>query len=143
MKAEYSAMKLAFPIAVLQATLLVVVSPELALAQPKESKPKPPPDEFKAIVNALEEAYKAPFEVDEDILDELRKIYRNPTPESEGKIFREIRRLYNTTAEQEDSILSELRRAYSDPTGEQESRVFQLIRRNGQLPLGAISAQTQ
>jgi Ca2+-binding EF-hand superfamily protein len=143
MKAEHFAMKLTFPIAILLATLLVVVGPTSALAQSKESKPKPPPDEFKAIVNAIEEAYKAPFEVDEDILNELRKQYRDPKPEREGKIFREIRRLYNTTAEQEDSILGELRRAYTDPTGEQEARVFQVIRRNGQLPLGAISAQTQ
>lgn len=130
-------MRLAF------ALLALVVGWSSALAQSKESKPKPPPDEFRSIVSAIEEAYKAPFEVDEDILDELRKQYQNPKPEREAKIFREIRRLYNTTPEQEESILTEMRRAYSDPSGEQEGRLFQVIRQNGQLPLGAMSAQTQ
>ena len=129
--------------------LIVLASPSLAWAQitlqieSGSKKQKPPPDEFKSIVSVIEDAYKAPFEVDKDILDELRKQYRDPKPEREGKIFREIRRLYATTAEQEDSILSELRRAYADPSAQQEERLFHVIRRNGTLPLGTIPTQAQ
>ena len=68
--------------------------------QPGWGKPqtrKPPPDEFRSLVREVEEAYKAPFEVDKDILDELRKQYKNPTPEREAKIFLEIRRPYHLT----------------------------------------------
>src|SRR5688572_29708741 len=110
---------------------------------PKPPKIKPPPDEFRALVKEVEEAYKAPFEVDKDVLDELRKQYKNPTPERELKIFREIRRLYNTTPEQEMDILRELRRAYEQPSPNQEARLFDVIRRNGTLPLGTVSADAQ
>ena len=76
--------------------------------------------------------------MDKDILDELRKQYRDPKPDREAKIFKEIRRLYATTAELEEAILAEVRRAYADPTAEQEERLFQVIRRGEQLPLGAV-----
>ena len=129
------------------ASTVLVVFPMLGWAQVTLSietkKQKPPPDEFKAIINVIEDAYKAPFEVDKDILDELRKQYRDPKPDREDKIFREIRRLYATTVEQEEAILAELRRAYADPSPQQEERLFHVIRRNGQLPLGSISQQTQ
>jgi EF hand domain-containing protein len=105
--------------------------------------PKPPPDEFRSLIREVEEAYKAPHEVDKDILDELRKQYRNPTPERETKIFREIRRLYQTTPEQDQAIVRELRRAYENPSAEQEERVFQAIRRNGKLPLGTVPVSIQ
>jgi hypothetical protein len=143
--AERPAMRTSNQLGILLASILVVLGPTHLLAQPAsgEKKQKPPPDEFKSIVSVIEDAYKAPFEVDKDILDELRKQYRDPKPEREGKIFREIRRLYTTTAEQEDSILSELRRAYAAPSAEQEERLFFVIRRNGQVPLGTIPMQVQ
>ena len=138
-------MRILNQLGILFSTILLVLSPSHLWAQPApgEKKQKPPPDEFKAILSVVEDAYKAPFEVDKDILDELRKQYRDPKPEREGKIFREIRRLYATTAQQEDSILSELRRAYAAPSAEQEERLFSVIRRNGQLPLGTIPTQVQ
>ena len=105
--------------------------------------PKPPPDERKALLGEVAEAYKAPHEVDKDVLDELRKQYRNPTPDRETKIFREIRRLYQTTPEQEKVILQEMRRAYENQTAQQEERLFHEIRRNGTLPLGTIPVDVQ
>src|SRR6266540_1505385 len=97
------------------ALLAVLVTPEPNRGQPPPSgannsspkpqlSPKPPPDEFRSLVKEIEEAYKAPFEVDKDIRDELRKQYRNPTPEREMKILREARRLYQMTPEQEQNI---------------------------------------
>lgn len=109
----------------------------------KDPGPKPAPDEYRVILKEVQEAYKAPLEVDKDIRDELRKQYEQPTPQREAKIFREIRRLYQTTPEQEQVILRELRRAYDRPSPEQEERVFAEIRRGGQLPLGAVPADLQ
>ena len=114
-----------------------------APASPGGPAPKPPPDEFKALVNEVTEAYKAPHEVDKDILDELRKQYRDPTPGREKKIFQEIRRLYPTTPDHEQAILAELRRAYDRPSAEQEERLFREIRRNGTLPPGTVPVGVQ
>jgi Ca2+-binding EF-hand superfamily protein len=107
----------------------------------KDQKPGPPVDEFRAIHKEVVDAYKAPDEVDKDVLDELRKQYTNPTPDREAKIFREIRRLYATTPQLEDAIQYELRRAYENPSHLQEERVFAVMRRGGQLPLGTVPAQ--
>jgi Ca2+-binding EF-hand superfamily protein len=109
----------------------------------QNQKLKQQPDEFKNLLSAVEEAYKAPREVDKDVLDEIRKQYKSPSPEREAKIFREIRRLYALTSERELAIAVELRQAYEKKTPEQEDRVFREIRRGGQLPLGAIPLQTQ
>jgi EF hand len=108
-----------------------------------KEQPKPLPDEFRALLKEVEEAYKAPLEVDKDVLDELRKQYRSPSPEREVKIFKEIRRLYATNPEIEEAILVELRRAYQQPSVEQEERVFAAIRRGGQLPPGTVPASIQ
>src|SRR5262245_27662204 len=142
-----------FPALVATAVLALLLTPGPDRGQPPPPSPgnagaggqtpKPPPDEFRALLKEIEEAYKAPHEVDKDVLDELRKQYRNPTPERETKIFREIRRLYQTTPEQEQAIVRELRRAYENPSAEQEERVFQAIRRNGKLPLGTVPASVQ
>jgi len=138
-----------FPALVASAVLALLLTPGPDPGQPPPAggpggqAPKPPPDEFRSLLKEVEEAYKAPHEVDKDILDELRKQYRNPTPERETKIFREIRRLYQTTPEQEQAILQELRRAYDRPSAEQEERIFQEIRRNGKLPLGTVPADVQ
>ena len=129
------------------ALLALLLTPEPDRAQPpvtvKLTTTKPPPDEFRALVREVEEAYKAPYEVDKDIQDELRKQYKNPTPEREGKIFREIRRLYNLTPDQEQDIVRELRRGYEQPSPEQEERIFRAIRRNGRLPEGAVPLGVQ
>jgi hypothetical protein len=111
--------------------------------KPGGQTPKPPPDEFGALVKEVTEAYKAPHEVDKDVLDELRKQYRDPTPGRETKIFREIRRLYPTTPDHEQTILAELRRAYERPSAEQEERLFREIRRNGTLPPGTVPVSAQ
>ena len=133
------------------AVLALLLTPEPDSGQPPPAGgngpggqgPKPPPDEFRSLLREVEEAYKAPHEVDQDILDELRKQYRNPTPQREAKIFQEIRRLYQTTPEQEQAILREIRRAYDSPSAEQEEQIFREIRRNGKLPLGTIPAGVQ
>ena len=129
------------------AVLVLLLTPDPDHAQPlgagKPPPTKPPPDEFRALVREVEEAYKAPYEVDKDILDELRKQYRNPTPEREAKIFREIRRLYTLTPDQEQEIIRELRSAYERRSPDQEERVFQAIRRNGRLPVGTVPVSVQ
>lgn len=109
----------------------------------QDQKTKPKIDEFKAILSVIDEAYKAPKEVDKDILDELRKQYRQPSYDREAKIFREIHRLYDTTPRQEDAILEEMRRSYDRPSAEQEERVFREIRRGGTLPLGTVPLAAQ
>ena len=43
-----------------------------------------------------------------DILDELRKQYKEPKADREAKILREARRLYKTTPQQEDEIIQEI-----------------------------------
>ncbi|MCI0700207.1 MAG: hypothetical protein L0241_03870 [Planctomycetia bacterium] len=136
------------PVLTAIAALALLLTPDFDHGQPPPPNPKPkstkpPPDEFKALVKEVEEAYEAPFEVDEDIRDELRKQYKNPTPEREAKIFREIRKLYNTTPEQEQDILRELRAAYQRPSPEQEAKIFAAIRRNGQLPPGTVPIEVQ
>lgn len=104
---------------------------------------RPPPDEFRAVLSIIEEAYKAPREVDREVLDEIRKQYRGQNPDREAKIFREIRRLYPLTPENQVTILTELRQAYVLQTYEQEERVFREIRKGGQLPLGTVPASIQ
>ena len=136
-----------FPALTAAAALALLLTPDVDHGQPpadpKPQKIKPPPDEFRALVKEVEEAYKAPFEVDKDIQDELRKQYKNPTPEREAKIFREMRRLYNITPEQEQDIVRELRRAYERPSPEPEAKIFEVIRRNGTLPQGTVPAEVQ
>jgi len=125
----------------LAATLML--AHQFAFGQTSPDTTKPPTDEFRTLLKEIEEAYKAPLEVDKDVLDELRKQYRNPTAERELKIFKEIRRLYITTPELEGVILREIRAAYQQPTAEQEERVFATIRSAGQLPLGTVPASIQ
>ena len=131
-----------FPALAASAVLALLLTPEPDRAQPPPA-PKPPPDEFRSLVREVEEAYKAPQEVDKDVLKELRRQYESPTPDREAKIFREIRRLYNVTPDQERAILRELRRAYDRPSPEQEERIFREIRRNGRLPLGTVPPSLQ
>lgn len=121
--------------------LLAFAVAPLAFAQ--DSPAKPLPDEFRVLVKEIEEAYKAPFEVDKDVLDELRKQYREVTAEREVKIFREIRRVFAPTPAQEESILRELRRAYEQLTIEQEGRLFDAIHRADRLPPGTVPVEVQ
>lgn len=115
-----------------------------ALAQDSPApKPKAAPDDIKAITADLTEAFKARHEVDQSVLDELRKQYRDPTEKRETKILSEIQRLYPTTPGQLNAIFVELRRAYSLQTSEQETRLFDQIRRNGTLPPGTIPLHIQ
>ena len=109
----------------------------------KGKKSKGPPDEEKFILRQIEEAYKAPREVDADVLKHLRKSYEEPSTDREAKMLKHIRRLYPTTPEQEELILREIRRAYQRPSAEQEERIFREIRRFGQLPLGTVPTHLQ
>lgn len=136
-----------FPTLIALALATLLLTPDVDRGQPPAPKGppggKPPRDEVRELVKQIEEAYKAPFEVDEDIRDELRKQYANPTPEREEKILREARRLYRTTPRHEEAIVRELRLAYRRPSPEQEQRVFDAIRRLGQLPPGTVPVTIQ
>jgi hypothetical protein len=101
------------------------------------------PDEEKEILKQIKEAYKAPFEVHEDVLKELRRQYDQPTPEREAKIFKELRRLYDLTPQQEEVLTRELRSAYRQPSPEQEDRIFRLIQQAERLPNGAVPKTVQ
>ncbi|MFM8271124.1 MAG: hypothetical protein ACKODX_02215, partial [Gemmata sp.] len=126
------------------ALFALLLHPGVDHAQPPGgSNQKPPPDEYRSLVREVEEAYKAPYEVDKDVLNELRKQYKAPSAEREAKIFREIRRLYPLTPEQERDITSALRKAYDSQSPEQEQRLFDVIRRNGRLPTGTVPASVQ
>lgn len=105
--------------------------------------PKGPPDEDKEILSQIKDAYKAPFEVHEDVLKELRKAYQQPSAEREAKIFKELRRLYQMTERQEAAILREIRQAYERPSAEQEERIFREIAKADRLPPGAVSPSAQ
>ncbi|HKB03245.1 MAG TPA: EF-hand domain-containing protein [Gemmataceae bacterium] len=119
----------------------VLMTPGLVFAQAE--KVKPVGDEFRVFLKEVEESYKAQYEVDKDVLDELRKQYRDPKPDREARIFRDIRRLYNVTADQEASILREIRVAYERPSPEQEERIFREIHKAEKLPPGTIPEQVQ
>lgn len=101
------------------------------------------PDEEREILKEIKEAYKAPFEVHEDVLKELRKSYQQPTPEREAKIFKELRRLYDLTPDTEQAILTEIRRAYDEQSPVQEERLFREIRRADPLPEGTVPDSVQ
>jgi hypothetical protein len=102
-----------------------------------------PANEEKEILKEIKEAYKAPFEVHEDVLKELRRQYDQPTPEREEKIFKELRRLYDLTPRQEEMLTRELRAAYRQPSSEQEERIFGMIRLAERLPNGAVPRTIQ
>jgi EF hand len=104
---------------------------------------KPPLDEFKALLSLVSEAYKAPREVDKDVIDELRKQYQDPQPKREAKILSEVRRLYVTTPALEESIVRELRKAYQEPSTEQEERVLAAMRQGGVVALGTVAPELQ
>jgi Ca2+-binding EF-hand superfamily protein len=117
------------------------------LAQPgpvkggADQKPRLPVDEFRTIHKEVAEAYKAPDEVDKNVLDELRKQYQKPSADREARILRQIRRLYRTNPQLEDAIQDELHRAYENPSHVEEARVLAVMRRGGELPLGTVSVQ--
>jgi hypothetical protein len=94
--------------------------------------------ETRAIVRAIEEAYKAPLEVHEEVLDELRDQYRRPSSSREEEIIEEVRRMYRTTPETEEEILRELRTAYQLRSPKGEERVFAVIRKNKLMPPGTV-----
>jgi hypothetical protein len=70
----------------LPAALAVCLLPACAIAQAQT--PSEVPEEIRALLKEVERAYPDPVEINKDILDELRKQYRDPTPEREAKIFR-------------------------------------------------------
>jgi hypothetical protein len=128
------------------AVLALLLTPGSNHAQQPPGFPRSaprPPDEFRSLVEEIEEAYEAPFEVDEEILNQLRRQYRRPSTERDQRILREVRRAYNVTPAQEQEILQALRQAYEQPSPAQEAKVFQVIRRNGRLPLGTVPESVQ
>jgi hypothetical protein len=110
---------------------------------PKVARPQAPPDVDKQILNEIKEAYKAQYEVHEDVLKELRRSYKQPSAKREQTIFSELRRLYQLTDRQEASIRREIQRAYDSPSPEQEARIFREIERAERLPVGAVPQTVQ
>jgi hypothetical protein len=126
------------------AVILSLLMGAAAAGQPPGGGKKPkPPDEEKEILKQIEEAYKAPREVYDDVRKELRKAYQRPSAEREAEVFKEIRRLFLPTPEQEAAILREIRLAYQQPSAEQEQRILQAIDRADRLPLGAVPPSVQ
>jgi Ca2+-binding EF-hand superfamily protein len=106
-----------------------------------EQKPRSSVDEFRIIHKEVADAYKAPDEVDKNVLDELRKQYQKPSTDREARILRQVRRLYHTNPQLEDAIQDELHRAYESPSHVEEERVLAVMRRGGRLPIGKVSVQ--
>ncbi|MCI0639727.1 MAG: hypothetical protein L0Y72_07815 [Gemmataceae bacterium] len=100
-------------------------------------------DEDKQILREIREAYKAPFEVYEDVLKDLRRSYKEPSEKREASMFRELRRLYVLSPERELAILQEIRRAYELQSSAQEERLFREIQNSPPLPKGAVPEATQ
>jgi Ca2+-binding EF-hand superfamily protein len=109
----------------------------------KIKNPAGPPDEDKEILKEIKEAYKAPFEVHEDVLKELRRQYEQPSPDREAKIFKELRRLYDLTSQQEEILTRELRVAYRHQSPEQEERIFRMLQQAERLSNGAVPRSVQ
>jgi hypothetical protein len=109
----------------------------------KEKGSKGPPDEDKAILSEIREAYKAPFEVHEDVLKQLRKSYGDPSPAREDKIVRELRRLYQLSPDQEAVVVREVRSAVAQPSAAAEDRFFRLVDKMERLPEGTVPATVQ
>jgi hypothetical protein len=122
----------------LLALILGLTLPSAAFGQGDRENRTRIPDEFREILKEVEDAYENFVDVDKDVLEELRKQYREPKPDREAKIFREIRKLYNTTPQDEEAILREIRLAYQQQSAEQEARVFYAIRRAERLPPGTV-----
>lgn len=112
--------------------------------QGKGSKSKgPPPDLEKEIIKQLKEAYKAPLEVHQDVLDDLRQSYKKPSPSREQSIIRDLHRLYMMSAEQEAYMLREIRKAIEKPSAESEKRFFGEVFKLQRLPEGTVPAAVQ
>jgi hypothetical protein len=118
--------------------ILGMALPSAAFGQRDREERRRAPDEFREILSEVEDAYENFVDVDKDVLEELRKQYREPKPDRETKIFRELRKLYVTTPQDEEAILREIRLAYQMQSPEQEARVFYAIRRAERLPPGAL-----
>jgi EF hand len=109
-------------------------------AQPPDAakKVKGPPDEEKAILEEIREAYKAPHEVPKDMAKELRKAYENPSPDREEKVLKEARRMYDLSGGREEAILRLIRAGYGQLPPGHEDRVLLEIQKAPRLPEGTV-----
>jgi len=122
--------------------LLLVGMPDQCQGQ--QSKDKRGPLDFdREILKQIKDAYQAVYEVPEDVLKDLRRLYKEPSEKREESILRDLRRLYVITEQHELAILREIRRACEQPSAEQEQRIFREIERARRLPEGAVSPTRQ
>lgn len=120
--------------------LLLVGTP----SQGQQSKDKRGPLDFdKEILKQIKDAYQAVYEVPEDVLKDLRRLYKEPSEKREESILRDLRRLYLITEQHELAILREIRKAYEQPSAEQEQRIFREIEKARRLPEGTVSPTRQ
>lgn len=115
------------------AVLASLLMPALGFSQGKKAV-----DLDKSILSQIREAYKSVYEVPQDLRDELRGYYKNPTPQREAAILKEVRRLYLPTPEQEQAILFEVRKAYEQWSPQQEARIYRAIELAQRLPEGTV-----
>jgi hypothetical protein len=119
-------------------TVAAVFAGPLAAQPPDATKKKAPPDEEKAIIEEIREAYKAPHEVPKDMAKELRKAYENPSPDREEKVLKEARRMYDLTGGREEAILRLIRAGYGQLPPGHEDRILQEIQKAPRLPEGTV-----
>lgn len=102
-----------------------------------------PPDLEKEILKQIKEAYRAPFEVHQDVLDDLRRSYKPGSNSRETSMIKALQRLYLLTPKQEPAMLQEIRRAIDKPSAENEKRLFDEIVKLPKLPEGTVPASVQ
>lgn len=108
------------------------------------SKGKGPPlDLDKEILKQIKEAYKAPHEVPQDVLDDLRRSYKPGSSSRETSILKALQRLYLLTAQEEAAMLQDVRKAIEKPSAENEKRLFEEISKLLRMPEGTVPAPVQ
>lgn len=125
----------------------LVLAALLAQVIPSSGQGQPAPpmlaDDDREIFRQIREAYKAPHEVPEDVIKELRRYAQQPTANREAEIFKELRRLYLLNEERELAILREVRKMAEKPSPEQERRFLQEVDKAEKLPEGTVPPSVQ
>ena len=113
-----------------------------ALSAQNKSKGNPPDLELE-IFKQLREAYKASYEVPEDVRDDLRASYKPGAKSREASIIRDLRRLYEISDAEEAALVKEIRAAIAKPSSQNEDYFFKLLSKLRKLPEGTVPAAVQ
>jgi Ca2+-binding EF-hand superfamily protein len=123
--------------------VLLGAGASVAAGQPADEGPGKTLDADREILKQIKEAYKAQYEVPEDVLQDLRKSYKQPSAQREASMIRDLRRLYLLSEAHEQAILREIHKAIEHPSAEQEARLFREIEKAERLPNGAVAPTIQ